>query len=95
MEGAADTQASGRSEPVLPLAIFPESGGQTIGSLRLKNRLSISSRRRKGRDEGGAELEEEEKEGEKGGLLFCLGHTHTLPISNDGKGNTQREPLTA
>lgn len=26
----------------------------------------------------------------RGWPLLCLGHTHTLPISNDGKGNTQR-----
>lgn len=29
-----------------------------------------------------------EKEEEAGWLLFCFGHTHTLLISNDGKGNT-------
>ena len=30
-------------------------------------------------------------EGRGGGgwLCFCLGHTHTLLISNDGKGNTR------
>lgn len=37
----------------------------------------------------------EEKEEEASWLLFCFGHTHTLLISNDGKGNTHRGPLTA
>lgn len=36
-------------------------------------------------ERGGEKREEEE---EAGWLPFCLGHTHTLLISNDGKGNT-------
>lgn len=35
-------------------------------------------------ERGGEKREEEEA----GWLPFCLGHTHTLLISNDGKGNT-------
>lgn len=38
--------------------------------------------------EVGRKKEEEEEEAAAGWLLFCLGHTHTLLISNDGKGNT-------
>lgn len=44
---------------------------------KAREQLNASnSRKRWGSERGG------------GWPLFCLGHTHTLPISNDGKGNT-------
>lgn len=63
------------------LAVSLGSGGPAPGFPRPGEQLESKQQAERGG--------EEEEEEEAGWLLFCFGHTHTLLISNDGKGNTQ------
>lgn len=64
---------------------------KTTGYLRLQNRLSISSRRRKGRDGGGTELEEEEEE-EKEGYTSVSGTHIPCRLATMGKETHSESP---